>query len=186
MPLNMSEETKQLTIPIKVDRVVRVPTPQIMEPPASVMIPVKPAVKKWMLARWGADGKIHVASKNMIGQLMLNLDLDHIDYEPDGEATELIEVTFALRNVQWAYNHKKPQILAGKFMWSQFALAMLTWVDAQVQAGRQALESLEDFLAEHDILEEDYDRDSAYRYWLKYRPRRISDSEYEEMHSKSA
>jgi len=140
-----------------------------------ILIPVKPMVRRYLLAHY--EEPIHISGKNACGQLLLALDLDLPDLPPLLEGGLVpVKFRFALRHVRREY-HKDPRRLhGGQFCWALFAQTMITWVDAQTQAGRDAWGSLRDFLESYAITEEEYSLESAYRYWLKYRPCRVGES----------
>lgn len=138
------------------------------------LIPVKPQVRKYLLAMYGDI--VPVSGKNAIGQQMLAFDVSLDECLPDDSHQGLVwmKFQFAHRHMSAKYNEHHAAFWAGTWCWSIFSITMLTWVDAQVQAGMEAWASLRDFLEQYDIDEEEYSLESAYRYWLKYRPVRES------------
>ena len=132
----------------------------------SIIIPVHPMSRKILLTENGSE-PIKITSHNFL--------YHQLSYSRVQDATNLKHLQQVLTSqITIICDNKIGSHLTnelfqvGGYLYSFHKTQMTTYVLGQTQLGGEAREALRMFYSSYNITEDDYDQDSAYRYWTRF------------------
>jgi hypothetical protein len=141
-----------------------------MSAPATVKIPIKPHLKKYVLFTMDCQEPIATDEKGMIGRCIINVLKEKREHRFDNvleKYTDRIEVQ--LNADMRSRSPKLHRLLYINIELERlFREAIIIWVHAQKDAGMPANEACKNFLAKLKIEEREYSFDAAYKLWQRF------------------
>jgi len=141
-----------------------------MSAPATVRIPIKPHLKKFVLFVMEVSEPVVVDEMGMLGRAIINVLKEKRAHKFDNLLegyTARIEVVLSADMLERSpMLHRLIHI--NNEIDKQFREALLLWIRAQKKLGQPVNESCKNFLATLKIDEKEYSYDGAYKVWQRF------------------
>jgi hypothetical protein len=142
-----------------------------MSAPATVKIPIKPHLKKFVLFVMDVDEEpIRVTEKQMLGRCIIKVLQETRSHRFDNVLytyTARIQVVLTEDMRERSPNMKR-LVYINTEIENYFRESLIMWVKAQTKGGSPANEACKSFLAEMKIDDSEYSFDAAYKVWQRY------------------
>lgn len=132
-----------------------------------VILPVAPLTKRIILARTGQEQPVRFSMKDHIFQ--------QLNYSKLNKRKKLLTMQrICTETITLELNTKLVQSIgmrmyeAGYHLYNFHLHMMLTYIEAQCEAGIYATDAIRNFYEKYNISEDDFDMDSAYKRWVRH------------------
>lgn len=132
-----------------------------------VKIQVKPHVKKVMVKLWGPE-PIKLEKRNLAGAHLSHLDLHGVPEFNSGKSTVELKILLT-KAMQDRYRILEWKVSLGNYFQKIFHLMLCVHIHAQRACGHEIFQSIDLFYAIYGITVEDYDQESAYRQYKRWK-----------------